>query len=262
MEWYYAIEKQQMGPVSDSEFGDLVRKGTITSNTLVWNRTMTDWAPYGQVAGKPQDTRAGNTKAGGPRLLHCSECGRAFPENEMINYNNVWVCAACKPVFIQKIKEGVELGITMDYAGFWIRVVAAIIDGLALSVIEMIIIAPLQILTAFMVPDMEAGGESGILSTFLFLGIALLIWLIQLGTAVAYETWFVGKYAATPGKMVFGLKIVNADGSRVSYLKAFGRYFAKMLSYFVLLIGVIMVAFDSEKRGLHDHICNTRVIRK
>ena len=262
MEWYYAIEKQQVGPVSDSEFEDLVRKGTITSNTLVWNRTMTDWTAYGHIAGKPQDPKKGKIREGGPRLLHCSECGRPFPENEMINYNNVWVCAACKPVFIQKIKEGVEVGTTMRYAGFWIRVGAAIIDGLALSVIEMIIIAPLQILTAFMVPDMEGGGESGILSAFLFLGIALLIWLIQLGTAVAYETWFVGKFAATPGKMACGLKVVNADGSRVSYLKAFGRYFAKILGYLALFIGVIMVAFDSEKRGLHDHICNTRVIRK
>ena len=87
MEWYYAIEKEQVGPVSDSEFEDLVRKGTITSNTLVWNRTMTDWTAYGQVAGKPQDTRTGKTPTGDSRLLHCSECGRAFPENVAERYH-------------------------------------------------------------------------------------------------------------------------------------------------------------------------------
>ena len=86
--------------------------------------------------------------------------------------------------------------------------------------------------------------------------------IIQLGIPIAYETWFIGKFAATPGKMACRIKVVNADGSRVSYLKALGRYFAKILSGIALLIGYIMVAFDSEKRGLHDHICNTRVIRK
>jgi uncharacterized RDD family membrane protein YckC len=94
------------------------------------------------------------------------------------------------------------------------------------------------------------------------MGMNILMALIQFGIGVAYETWFVGKFAATPGKMACKIKVVNADGSKVSYLKALGRYFAKMLSSLILFIGYIMVAFDSEKRGLHDHICNTRVIRK
>ena len=85
--------------------------------------------------------------------------------------------------------------------------------------------------------------------------------LLQVAVAAVYVIWFVGKFGATPGKMALGLKVVRAGGSPVSIGLAFGRYFAKMLSGFILLIGYIMAAFDVQKRALHDMICNTRVIR-
>jgi uncharacterized RDD family membrane protein YckC len=70
----------------------------------------------------------------------------------------------------------------------------------------------------------------------------------------------IGKYGATVGKMACKIKVITADGQPVSYARAFGRYFAKVLSSLTLLIGFIIAAFDSEKRSLHDHICNTRVV--
>ncbi|MGD9371632.1 MAG: RDD family protein, partial [Desulfobacterales bacterium] len=86
--------------------------------------------------------------------------------------------------------------------------------------------------------------------------------LLQYAIPAAYDTWFVGKYGATPGKMACKLKVVVADRSRVSFLRAFGRHFAKWLSSMILLIGFIMAAFDDEKRTLHDRVCETRVIRR
>ena len=80
--------------------------------------------------------------------------------------------------------------------------------------------------------------------------------------AVSYTVFFIGKFGATPGKMVLGLKVVRSDGGRVTYLRAFARYFAEFLSAITLLIGYIIAAFDSEKRALHDHICDTRVIKQ
>ena len=71
----------------------------------------------------------------------------------------------------------------------------------------------------------------------------------------------VGRHGATPGKMAWGLKVIRADGGTVSYGRAFGRFWAQLLSGLLLGIGFIMVAFDDEKRALHDHICDTRVIR-
>jgi uncharacterized RDD family membrane protein YckC len=61
--------------------------------------------------------------------------------------------------------------------------------------------------------------------------------------------------------MALGLKVVRAGGAPVSLGRAFGRYFAKLLNNFTLMIGYIIAAFDSQKRGLHDMICDTRVLR-
>jgi uncharacterized RDD family membrane protein YckC len=88
-----------------------------------------------------------------------------------------------------------------------------------------------------------------------------MISMVQLVFGAAYVTFFLGKYGATPGKMALGLKVVRSDGSELTYARAFGRYLAEYLSAFTLMIGYIIAAFDREKRALHDHICDTRVIR-
>jgi uncharacterized RDD family membrane protein YckC len=72
----------------------------------------------------------------------------------------------------------------------------------------------------------------------------------------------IGKYGATLGKMACKIKVVTPDGGRVTYLRAFGRYFAKLLSAMICFIGYIMAGFDDEKRALHDRICDTRVVCK
>jgi uncharacterized RDD family membrane protein YckC len=90
----------------------------------------------------------------------------------------------------------------------------------------------------------------------------MLVYMLNFSFSIAYATFFIGKFGATPGKMALNLMVVNPDGSKVSYMKAFGRFFAEMISGIILCIGYIMAAFDSEKRALHDRICSTRVVRK
>jgi uncharacterized RDD family membrane protein YckC len=84
---------------------------------------------------------------------------------------------------------------------------------------------------------------------------------MQIVMPAAYTSWFLGKYAATPGKMAFKLKVVSSDGSRISYLRGLGRHFAKWISWMIMGIGFLMAAFDDEKRTLHDRICDTRVVK-
>jgi uncharacterized RDD family membrane protein YckC len=79
---------------------------------------------------------------------------------------------------------------------------------------------------------------------------------------LAYYVFFVGKYGATPGKMACGLRIVLADGGKLTYGRATGRFFAEWVSSMILGIGYLMVAFDDEKRSLHDRIVGTRVVHK
>jgi uncharacterized RDD family membrane protein YckC len=62
--------------------------------------------------------------------------------------------------------------------------------------------------------------------------------------------------------MACSLKVVTADGAPISYARAMGRALSELISGLVCYIGYIIAAFDREKRALHDHIANTRVVRK
>ena len=184
----------------------------------------------------------------------CSQCGNAFPGEELIHYGDLLICAACKPVFFQKLKEGAALPNSMEYAGFWIRFGAKIIDGIVLYAINMAISFGGVIVAG---TTASAAGRPGA-----FPATMLVVLLVQTVADVAYVTYFVGKFRATLGKMAVGVIIVTPDGGRVGYGRACGRYFAEILSGIILCIGYIMAAFDDEKRALHDRICGTRVIKK
>jgi uncharacterized RDD family membrane protein YckC len=68
-------------------------------------------------------------------------------------------------------------------------------------------------------------------------------------------------YQATLGKMIFGMKVTDLNGNRISFERATGRHFAKWLSAMVLGIGYIMVGFTERKQGLHDLLAGTLVRR-
>ena len=91
--------------------------------------------------------------------------------------------------------------------------------------------------------------------------VMLIGWVISFALNIAYSTWMHGKFGATVGKMACGLRLVTPSGGKISYGLAAGRFFAEIVSSMIIYIGYIMVAFDEEKRALHDRICNTRVIR-
>jgi uncharacterized RDD family membrane protein YckC len=250
MKWYYTNMGAQVGPISEKEFQALVREGKIKSNTKVWNSTMSDWQDYGTVAGgEPQAPPKEEWTSGGPEEAACSECGRVSMQENMIRYGDTWVCGECKPIFVQKLKEGVTLAGTMEYAGFWIRFGAKVVDWIIVGIVNTAIAFMLGIMAA--TPSDTSGSLAFVMIGNLF----------QFVVDAVYTTWFVGRYGATLGKMICRIKVVTADGGRVSYANALGRYFAAILSGMILLIGYIMAAFDDQKRALHDRICNTRVVR-
>ena len=100
MEWYYIEHNQQVGPVTDSALEGLIRSGKITSEALVWRSGMAGWEPYGKISGQNQKLSVAFRKE------RCVECGKEFPEPDMVHYQNAWVCATCKPLFFQRVKEG------------------------------------------------------------------------------------------------------------------------------------------------------------
>jgi uncharacterized RDD family membrane protein YckC len=92
------------------------------------------------------------------------------------------------------------------------------------------------------------------------LGFRVYQYTISYGLPAAYEIFFLGTYGATLGKMLMKIKVVTPDGGRISYARATGRHFAKILSGIICYIGYLMAFWDDEKRALHDRMCGTRVI--
>jgi len=251
MIWYYVDNGQQAGPVDDAQLEALRNAGKIQPATLVWREGMANWLPYSQtqppVIGAPPITA---TPAG---QAVCAECGNLFDAENMINYGTLRICAGCKPIFLQKLAEGAKLEKgALTYAGFWIRFGAYFLDLIAMWLVNMVvgIMAGLSL------------GQAFGLQPRAFDPRFVIILLLQFSVPLLYEIIMIGKFGATLGKMACNLKVVTADGGRVSYLRATGRYFSKFLSGLLCLIGYIIAAFDDEKRALHDHICNTRVVFK
>ena len=68
-------------------------------------------------------------------------------------------------------------------------------------------------------------------------------------------------HQATLGKMIFGMKVTDLNGNRISFARATGRHFAKWLSTMILFIGYIMVGLTDRKQGLHDILAGTLVLK-
>src|SRR5438046_2357919 len=140
MDWYYVEQSKSVGPISEEEFGRLAASGRIQAETLVWREGMPNWLPYrdiaavgGAVASPPAASSPGIASAG---QVVCMECRRAVPREETIQYGANYVCAACKPAFVQRLREGAEAPGTMMYGGFWIRFAAKMIDVLLFIILS------------------------------------------------------------------------------------------------------------------------------
>ena len=258
MNWHYVEQQQQIGPVTDEQLAKLFQTGSINADTLVWREGLPDWIPFrdAKLESNPPPTTApplaATTPANADEVV-CAECGKIFPAGETIRHGNARVCASCKPVFLQKLAEGARVSTgELNYAGVFTRFAAVLLDGVLLFMVN------LAIRLAVGLPLMQGMSEQP--STRLTTQIVL--FCISTAIGISYEVLLIGKYGATLGKMACKIKVVTADGGPVSYARALGRYFAKMLSAFTCMIGYLMAFFDSQKRALHDHICNTRVVQK
>jgi uncharacterized RDD family membrane protein YckC len=252
-----------MGPLTEADFNALVASGKITATTLVWHEGMAQWQPYSVVqaslapvreaeAAAPNGPTATSSTAPGADVV-CTECRQTFPPELVVRYGDRWVCTTCKRGFLDRTQAVGAAAAARGYGGFWIRALAKILDGLIVG-------APVLILfLIFVLPVLGARGAG--MSPFDSIGLQLGFQGLYYALAAGYNIFFIGKFGATPGKMVCKLRVVKADGSRVSFSLAAGRFFAEILSGLICNIGYIIAAFDGEKRALHDHICTTRVVK-
>jgi uncharacterized RDD family membrane protein YckC len=261
MEWYYADSGQRVGPITETDLQSLYVSGKVKLDTLVWKAGMPEWQPF-----------SATSPAFGPQTANgqfCTECGRQYGSSDLLAFGAARVCSDCKDVFFQRVREQGSAVAAQSafllYAGFWIRAVARLIDGLILGVFFVILMV---LAGVFFRRSLFAGltnpnapiSPSAIGAIYAAFG---LIYLISIGVSVLYESWFVANRGGTPGKLVLGLRIVRANGAALTPGRSIGRAFAYILDSVVpFAIGFIIAGFDDQKRALHDHICDTRVIRK
>ncbi len=248
MDWYYREDSGlQIGPLTEEEFDGHVKIGRVSSETMVWNESMRGWQSYGDWN---RQSVMGVDTIPAPQAT-CSQCYRQFPETDLIRYQDSWVCASCKPLFFQKLKEGGAIPGRLEYANFWPRFGAKLIDSIIMNVASGIVQFGLIIPAMFLTKNETLQGAAYIIG-----------YVLSLAINVGYSVYFLVKYSATPGKMALGLKVVTAEGEPLTAGIAVGRFFAEIVSALTCFVGYIMAAFDEERRALHDRICNTRVVRK
>ena len=136
-----------------------------------------------------------------------------------------------------------------NYAGFWIRVAATIVDAFILIAITLPALTLIYGIGIW--SDDSAPFYRGFWDAF-----------FSYALPIIFYVFFWVKFGATPGKMLFKLKIIDANsGNNISIAKALGRYFAQILSILPLLLGYIWVGIDKKKRSFHDILAGTIVIK-
>jgi len=270
VEWHYAENGRQSGPVTEEQLLQLAQAGVVTPDTPVWRAGMTEWKPFRGV--DPRVPPPLNPAWTAP-MRPCHSCGRTFAAGDLAMFGESAICAQCKPAWMQRLRQGMTTTAPgmRRYAGFWIRVVAQLIDGMIVgtvlgSVFFMLYGSSLFALFRRMA-ELGAQGAQPDPNAMLELMMPIMasIWsfqLVALVAQVAYSAYFLVNFGATPGKMALGIKVIRVDGGPIQVGQAIGRYFAHMLSGLILYIGYMMAGWDDEKRALHDRLVDTRVVYK
>jgi uncharacterized RDD family membrane protein YckC/ribosomal protein L40E len=201
--------------------------------------------------------------------LFCYKCGLKLPDAAILDKK---ICAGChtpnSPTAQYCYKCGLQLpdklggGYELRYAGFWVRLLAFLINGIILYIVISIITAAIfiskygQSSYSTLLSTISSGNLDSMVLTFL--GIFFLTFFI---VTILYATISIGLWGRTVGKAALRIKVVKPDGSRVSYWRALGRSLAYYLNGFTFGLTFLIIAFTNKKRGLHDYVADTVVIK-
>ncbi len=144
---------------------------------------------------------------------------------------------------------------TLPRAGFWIRLAAWIADTVCLF-LATIVLAVLVLATIWFGGWLGGEINEQVMALAGYSGA-----VIVMASGFLYFTLFVGSSGQTPGKKLFGLRIVRVNGLEMTYGRALLRSLCWILSLLLFSVGFLMIAFNRQKQGLHDMLAGTFVIR-
>jgi uncharacterized RDD family membrane protein YckC len=142
---------------------------------------------------------------------------------------------------------------TPNYAGFWLRFAAYLIDWALTTAV----LCPVGLMLG-MGGALADRGRQGVATT----GAQALSWLIGLVVGwLYYALCESSAWQGTVGKKVLGIRVTDEYGHRINFGRASGRHFSKIVSSLICFVGFIMIAFTDKKQGLHDMIAGTLVLQ-
>jgi uncharacterized RDD family membrane protein YckC len=144
-----------------------------------------------------------------------------------------------------------------SYAGFWRRFGAAVVDG----IIGVICCMVIGFLIGFVIGAVAADQDANAERVF-----ALISFTVNFAAVVFNWLYFAffesSRLQATPGKLAVGLRVTDVNGQQISFLRATGRHFGKILSSLILFVGYMMAGWTARKQALHDMMADCLVLNR
>jgi len=221
---------ERFGPYADEEIRQWLRDGTCRPEELGWHEGMTDWRPLGEL----------------------------FPDERPAAGSVPPMPPPAPPPFM-----GVTDVAEPEYAGFWLRFGAWVIDYLILMVPFTIISLSMGLGVAMtkLLSQMESD-QTAAISAYAVAVQPITYVLLVIGF-VYYAAFESSKWQATPGKMAVGIRVTDTEGKRISVGRAAGRNAIRLVNAFTFLVPMVFyvtAAFTQRKQGVHDLLASTYVL--
>lgn len=270
--WHYVKNGEAAGPVMGDEIRRMAATGTLTPATKIWTPGLAQWIDAGTfpelfAPAEPAPPPLPNHGQGGIRDLPHAAHGVA-PQGYGF---------AGQPIAGDQGTESGYISARPErrYGGFWLRVLALIIDGLVISGIVWLALrfTPLYVyargFVANVIPieNFEVLQEALQQSRVVLERGEFLNWMVLASTnAVIAALYFVILQAtplqATIGKAILGLRLITSKGDNVGLFRSLWRYICTFISSAIFGIGFLFAGWTREKTALHDMLAGTRVVRR
>lgn len=229
MEIWIGRNGERHGPYKEDDVRAWLKIGQVSGSDLAWREGLADWQPLSVLFPDAMPDPASAVAGTPPPPASLPQTTAAVLE---------------------------------DYAGFWKRVAAYIIDAIILAIVFKMLGGLFGTAAVEEATKQAIIGGTPPLDAYLQLYRSL--WVYNLVTMVLTWLYFIlcesSVWQATVGKLALGIRVTDMDGNRIGFARALGRYAGKYVSAIVLLIGFIMVGFTQRKQGLHDLMASTLVL--
>ena len=233
MEVWIGRDGERHGPYTDGDIRQWLRSGQVSRDDLGWYEGLADWQPLSVLF--PEEVRSTP-----PPAFTASSAPGALPQTTAATLE--------------------------DYAGFWKRVAAYILDAIILYIPSLLIQKIMggdAAEAAMKQAQLSAPNDPHLMLTAFsqyYDTMLPAVLIITVMTWLYFAFCESSAWQATIGKLALGIRVTDMQGARISLPRAFGRYPAKYLSAFILCIGFLMVTWTQRKQGLHDMVVGTLVL--